>query len=612
MTTAAAMQNGLRGTLAARLRLPLWAWTIVALAVATGLALLVKGGGRAFAFVDSDDALRFIHVRELIAGQPWFDPSTKVLGGPDGLLSHWSRLLDAPLAALLAGFGLLMPDDAARNALVAVWPIAMLGMTFWAIARATDAVHGRLAALAALAIATFSLLAFYQFAPGRIDHHNVMIAATLGAVLMLWAGPVSAAAWRWPGALCGLAVAIGYEALAPVALVALLACGWGLIVREKTAAAAGFAIGLAAALALALAATVPPERWLTIYCDAISLNIVALAACGAAAYAVVARYGTGWPLLGKLGVLAAGGGAGAAVFGVLEPACLAGPMGQVPLELHALWMDQVEEAKSVVAGLFKGRFAESIGPVAVLTISLIAVVGALTTTGRIEDRFLLAVTAGFVVLAFWQFKYTAYATLLLAPGLGVMISRLPAIESIRAPIVRIVAFLLFNQLVLFSVVTALAAAANTGSGEARASREAADAASLRTCTAAEALARMSAAPAGLVVTHNDIGAHLAAVTHHRALAGPYHRIPGAIIANHEILFAKDHTASGRLLLQYGADYLMTCGPMDKAQLSRPDWKGSLLAAVSEGKPPRYLSPVPLDAASPFKLWRIDRSSLALQ
>lgn len=610
MTTAAAMQGGVRGALAARLRLPLWAWTLVALAVATGLTLLIKGGGRTFAFVDSDDALRFIHVRELLAGQPWFDPSTKALGGPEGLLSHWSRLLDAPLAALLTGFELLMPAEAARNAVVTIWPLVTLGLALWSVARATDAIHGRLAALSALGLAALGLLAFYQFAPGRIDHHNVMIVSILSAVLLLWAGPSTVAAWRWPGALCGLAVAIGYEALAPAALVACLACGWGLLDREKIAPAAGFTVGLAATLALALATTVPPSRWLTIYCDALSLNIVGLAACGAAAYGILAAVGSKWPLLAKLGILAAGGGIGVALYGFLEPACLAGPMGQVPPALHAIWMDQVEEAKSIAAGLFNGRFSSSIAPVAVLGIGLLSAIGALATTGKVEDRFLLAASTGFVALAFWQFKYVAYATLLLAPGIGIMIARLPAIESIRAPIVRIVAFLLLNQLVLFSVVTALAAAA--GRHAAGESQEAADANSLRICTAADTLGILSQVPAGLVVTHNDIGAHLAAATHHRALAGPYHRIPGAIIANHEILIAKDQAISGRLLLQYGADYLLTCEPMDRAQLARPDWKASLLARLSESKPPRFLSAIPLDAGGPLKLWRIDRSSLAIQ
>lgn len=610
MTTAAAFQDGLRG-FTTRLRLPLWLWSVLALAVAAALTLLAKGSGRTFAFVDSDDALRLIHVRELLAGQPWYEPVTKALGGPEGLVSHWSRLLDGPLALLLTGFELILPPDAARDALVTVWPLALLGILLWGIARATEARHGRLAALCALAFGATGLLAFYQFAPGRIDHHNVMIATTVGAVLLLWAGPATVAAWRWPGALCGIALAIGYEALAPVALIAVLACGWGLFDREKTAAAAGFVIGLAAALAFALAVTVPPGRWLDIACDALSLNIVALAVCGAGAYAVVARFGATWSIPIRLGVVAAGGVVGGGLFASLEPACLAGPMGQVPPQLHAVWMDQVEEAKSVVAGLFKGRFSDSIGAVAVLGIGMLAATGALATTAKREDRFLLAATAGLVALAFWQFKYIAYASLALAPGLGLLVSRLPAIESIRAPAVRIGALLLLNQLVLFSIVSALTAAASPQQTAAAAPQEAADAASVQSCTSASAFRPLGSVPAGLVVTHNDIGAHLAAATHHRALAGPYHRIPAAIIANHEILFAKDHVAAGRLLLRYGADYVMTCAPMDRAQLSRPDWKGSLLAALADGKPPRYLSAVPLEAGAAFRLWRIDRSSLAL-
>ena len=245
-----------------RLYLPLWAWWLIAVATAATLALLAKGYGRAFEFLDSDDALRFIHLRELIAGAPWFEIKTHALGGADGLVSHWSRLIDGPMAAMLSLFGLVLPATAAQRLLVTVWPVAMLAAVLWAITRCTLSAYGREAAHFALALGTLALLAYYQFVPGRLDHHNVMIAATVSAALIIWAWPQSAEMWRWAGALCGLALSIGYEALAPTFAISTLAAGWGLIDRRQATQSSAFTIGLVGALMLALILTVAPARWL--------------------------------------------------------------------------------------------------------------------------------------------------------------------------------------------------------------------------------------------------------------------------------------------------------------------------------------------------------------
>ena len=345
---------------------PLWVWWLVALTTATGLALLAKGSGRAFEFIDSDDALRFIQVRELLAGAPWFEVTTSALGGANGLVSHWSRLLDGPMALLLGLFGLVLSQADAQKALVTVWPLAMLGAMLWTIARTTRAAHGATVSYFSLALAALGLLAYYQFAPGRIDHHSAMIVTTVTAALLMWAGPPNIRAWRWPGALCGLALAIGYEALAPVFVLTALACGWGLLDRRMAAPSAGFVIGLAATLILALAATVAPARLFIITCDALSLNLVALAACGSTGHVLVMRYGSEWSWSRKLGVLAIAGGIGLAAFASLEPACLAGPMGQVPQALHAAWLNEVTEAQSLLVDLLRGKVAGTIAPVVIL------------------------------------------------------------------------------------------------------------------------------------------------------------------------------------------------------------------------------------------------------
>lgn len=592
--------------------IPLWVWWLVAVLASTGLALLAKGSGRTFEFIDSDDALRLIHVRELIAGQPWYDVTTKSLGGNNGLVSHWSRLIDGPMALLLAAFRLPLPEAAAQAALVTIWPMAMLGAVTWTIARTTLARQGTAAAHYALVLATLSLLSYYQFAPGRIDHHNVMIATTVSAVLLIWAWPQDERAWRGAGTLCAIALAIGYEALAPVFVIAGLAAGWGLVDHRAANRAADFVSGLIIALAACLVATVPVSRWLDIACDALSLNIVALAGLAGGGFVVVMRHGGGWSWPRRILVLGLSAGVGMTAYGMLEPACLAGPMGQVPAALGPVWMGQVEEAKSLLGELLRGKPDGTLGPVSIFLVGLSAVVLGLARSTRPADRFLLAASAAFVALALWQMKYLAYASLMLVPGTAVLIAGLPAFGEIRAPLVRLGALLLLNQFVLFSLAMTLKDSLARAPAVATPGDSAPSAGSPQhACTKADAMRAFASLPPGLVVTHNDIGAHLAAATGLRALSGPYHRIPDAIIANHAILSARDPAVAGRLLAEIGADYVLACRPLDAAQIERPGWDGSLLAGLAAGRAPKFLQPVALPPSvdGAYRMWRFDRSRL---
>lgn len=588
---------------------PLWGWWLVAVAATTALALFSKGTGRAFEFIDSDDALRFVHVRELLAGAPWFEVTTKALGGEEGLVSHWSRLIDGPMALLLGGLQMFLTGSQAREAVVTIWPVAILAAVLWAIARTTDEVAGKRAGLLALAFAATSLLTYYQFAPGRIDHHNVMIATTVAAALMIWAWPPDARVWRWAGVLCAIALCVGYEALAPVFLIAGLAAGWGLLDRAMSRHAASFVVGFVATLSLVFVATVAPSRWLTIACDALSSNLIVLAACAGAAFVAV-MHNDGWSWPRRIAVLAAGSAVGIAAFGALEPACLAGPMGQVPAELGPVWMGQVDEAKSLLREMLRGGLGGAIGPVLIFAVGLAVTVAAFVRTGRPADRFLLAAAAGFVLLALWQMKYLAYASLILVPGIAIFVSRLPAFGNVSAPILTAIAALLLNQFMLFTLAltlrNAVAPAAASPPGDAAV---AAAGSPQLACTRQSDLRPLAVAPAGLVVTHNDIGAHLAVATPHRALAGPYHRIPAAILANHRILSAADPRAAARALAAAHADYILTCGPMDAAQIARPGWERSLLASLAAGDAPDFLVPVPLQNAPLYRMWRVDRDRL---
>src|SRR5690606_33645136 len=72
------------------------------------ILLFVRGFSEiaGYQFRDPDDMLRLVQVRDLLAGQGWFDLHQYRIDGPTGTLMHWSRLVDIPLALAI---GLLTP-----------------------------------------------------------------------------------------------------------------------------------------------------------------------------------------------------------------------------------------------------------------------------------------------------------------------------------------------------------------------------------------------------------------------------------------------------------------------------------------------------------------------
>src|SRR5260370_17505466 len=70
-------------------------WAVVACTLAVPV---IKHG--VFDAMSTDDAMRLVEVRDLIAGQAWFDLAQHRLD-PPGVSMHWSPVVDSPLAALI-------------------------------------------------------------------------------------------------------------------------------------------------------------------------------------------------------------------------------------------------------------------------------------------------------------------------------------------------------------------------------------------------------------------------------------------------------------------------------------------------------------------------------
>src|SRR5436305_2756739 len=208
---------------------------------------------------DTDDAMRLAQLRDWLSGQGWFDLSQPRVAG--GYESHWSRLIDAGLAATLWVFGWFAEPALAERLMRTTWPMLWLMPTMAGTAGIAWRIAGREAALIALLLAVIGLPAFHQFRPGRIDHHNVQIALSVLAVAAtVWSDRV-----RWAavaaGAVTGFAMAIGLECL-PYLLVCAVAFAVRYVVDPNGArGAADYGLALAAASVAGFFVVVGPDHW---------------------------------------------------------------------------------------------------------------------------------------------------------------------------------------------------------------------------------------------------------------------------------------------------------------------------------------------------------------
>ncbi len=186
-------------------RVPLLAWCALGVALFAALVFWFDPTRLLTSLGDTDDATRLIEVRELMGGASWFDMTLPRFGGAHPLISHWSRLIDLPIAVLLSGFELVLPPQQAETAVRAVWPLGLLLAFVYLLAREAEIRGGRAAALICVALTVTCLIGVVQFLPGRIDHHNAIILCAVVGILRLARSFDDARAGWSAGLLLGLA-----------------------------------------------------------------------------------------------------------------------------------------------------------------------------------------------------------------------------------------------------------------------------------------------------------------------------------------------------------------------------------------------------------------------
>jgi hypothetical protein len=112
-------------------------------------------------------------------------------------------------------------------------------------------------------------------------------------------------------------------------------------------------------------------------------------------------------------------------------------------------------------------------------------------------------------------------------------------------------------------------------------------------------------PKGYVLTHVDLGPRLITVTHHDAVAGPYHRNGQDIVDVMKSFRGTPEFARGVIERRH-VDYVLICPGLSESTVYAANARNGFYMQLVHGQVPPWLQRVPLPADSPFMMWRVVR------
>lgn len=585
------------------------------------LVLVVSYGSAALqqAFSDPDNAMRLVRVRDMLAGQGWFDSVQHRLGPPAGVPMHWAQWIDGLLAAPIFILTPLMGQHAAEIAVAFAWPLGLLAVFMFVTVRVCGQMGSlddlrREAEWSGAIIAALAFPAIEKFAPGTFDHHNVELILGMFAILGLMKMRETPRSGVMAGVALGLAMATAAEGL-PLVIAGLTIAGLLWLTRPVKFARGmrWMGIGLIASSAVMFPMLVSPADWFKPVCDAMGAPFLGFAVVGggvaiALSYLPKQLGGSMVSRLGSAGVL---GLAGIAALYGLFPQCAGGSYSVLNSDTENLWISQVSEARSLFDLL-------SDDPTMILTLAGAAFAGLVASAfflkrhwreqhGWVALAFLLS---GIAVLV-WQIRGATFATAFAIPFAAWAVAKVRREYRNKASAIR--------ALIFVGVAASSAAAAWASAGQVLQSRitppdaladykaRTSDAAS---CSSPEALKPLASVEPGIMLNHFGVGANVLVWTRHSVMAAPYHRnIDNTMMMMSALRSSPE--AARNIVASSPATYVLVCASSPETQFYTQHPAGgikpeqTLSAVLAAGQHPDWLVPVDL-GGSPLKLYRVVR------
>ncbi len=559
---------------------------------------------------DNDDVMRLVVVRDLLAGQGWFDPMQYRLGLEGGTPMHWSRLIDLPIAALILFFSTFLSQTRAEAAALFVWPLLTTIPLLYSAAAGSRRLSGgadsRAAAILGLAAAFLFVLSVGRFRPGAIDHHNVQMAIVAVLAACLVQPFARRSAYTLGGFVAALAIAVGAETTPQIAIACATVAGLWLWFGE-TARRATIAFGLTLALALTafFYLTIPPARYGAVVCDALSLGFYAIATVGAGGLCLVAATLSRRSLPVRLvGLVAVGAATGLTTL-LVAPQCLSNPLSNLDPLLVRMWLSSVTEAQPVWRQLAYEPFTAG-GYYLVPLIALFCAALAIRQGRMVREHLVLvAMIAVAYAIALIQVRGAVFSNLLSIFVLAPVVAGLRARSN--ADPKNGTKGLAFAAMALASVPFVWALAGSLVSSGYHALAGETETAAVETdegaaCLTSEAMAPLAAEPDGVVANVSNLGATVLRYTGHRTLSAPYHRNQAGMLAELHIGLSPREEAR-RYLDAAGVTLVAFCGSDPQIGNFERDAPDGLYAQLRKGQVPDWLEPVPGTLGKPLEIFR---------
>lgn len=556
---------------------------------------------------DTDDAMRMVQVRDLLAGQGWWDLAQhRVNPAGGGVLMHWSRIVDAPLAAGIVVLEPLFGQAMAERIVMTLWP-PLLGaaLSVACVLGYRDLSDRRIAYLVPL----FLIMAGYiivQFRPLRVDHHGWQILLAM-IVIGQALRPATVRAGVYAGLAAAALIAVSIEGLPIAALFAgLAALRWALHGRgEDRARLCGYMAALAGGALLFQFLTHGPAGLIGRWCDALSAPYLAafIAAAALTLAAARANPAQSWVRFASLGV------AGAAAAGVLvwtEPQCAKGPFASLDPIVVQYWYRHVLEGQPVWASSPADAIHVLLPSLVGLAGALLAWRGAATAVDRRNWATLIVALAGAATLSLIVLRSAGTAHLFALPGCAWLGLRAWAwARSIGSTLPRILASVAAAlTLPLLGSMAVVAAFETVFPASKAAEKETVAAASHKsTCLDRNTIAALDRLPTTTILTPIDLGPSILFWTRHSVVATPHHRNREAM-ADTIRVFAGDPAAAEALVRRQRATLIVYCPTANDFRGYRRARKDALAAQLYAGKPPALLETVPLTARAGLSVWRV--------
>eukprot|EP01037_Dinobryon_pediforme_P002513 gene2513-2552_t len=549
-------------------------------------------------FLDTDDAMKLVELRDWLAGQNWFDMTSTRMDPPLGVAMHWSRLYDMPLAALFAVFHLFLDADHSERAMRIVFPGLMYLSLVIAVVRIAKRLMGDDAVIFAVLFTSLSVAGCF-FVPGAIDHHGaqtvllvLMLALTLDSIdaTSVWGS-------AWAGTLAALSLEISVENLP---FITVMIASFGILFVIKGSSYKGqikiFAISFALSALAAFFATIAPKNYGHLDYDAFSVAHVGAACIGGIGFLVLCALGDRLKTvqLRVLALMVCGGISGLLIL-LLFPGFLKDPLIKVVPLVREYWLDNVGEAKPLLRLLREEPmgYIPLAGPMLLALAVLVLAVRRAAGNLRILWSIILAFCCMGLLGTFWQVRVAP----LVMPIFG-----LAAVWAVLASLVwsqkqagRLVKILpLLVAVPFINIAWGLAlpddvkpAVEIAGDGD--------------SCFQASAFRPFRTLPKGIVLSMIDPGPHFLALTDHSVVTGPFHRDNHGLSLTIQTWKSVPDEAE-HYVRESGATYLAFCAPSNEFR-NAAKVKTSLAARLYAGEIPEWLTELHV-ADTPYRVFAV--------